>query len=110
MTASAPAGLRMPAEWEPHRATWIAWPHHEPDWPGKLGPIPWVYAEIARVIADHEPLEILCHDEAVLEGARLALDAHAVRRDRIRTSTSLSHHRIQRRTCKTPTGSRPSAT
>ena len=40
----------MPAEWEPHRATWIAWPHHEPDWPGKLGAIPWVYAEIARVL------------------------------------------------------------
>ena len=43
----------MPAEWEPHRATWIAWPHHEPDWPGKLPVIPWVYAEIARVLADH---------------------------------------------------------
>ena len=82
MSASAPAGLRMPAEWEPHRATWIAWPHHEPDWPGKLGPIPWVYAEIARVIADHEAVEILCHDETVLERARAALDAHAVRRDR----------------------------
>ena len=44
-------GYRMPAEWEPHRATWISWPHHEPDWPGKLGAIPWVYAEIARVLA-----------------------------------------------------------
>jgi len=74
----------MPAEWEPHRATWISWPHHEPDWPGKLGAIPWVYAEIARAIASHEPLEILCHNDAVLESARLALDAHAVRSDRIR--------------------------
>ena len=25
---------RFPAEFEPHAATWIAWPHHEPDWPG----------------------------------------------------------------------------
>jgi agmatine deiminase len=74
--------LRMPAEWEPHRATWISWPHHEPDWPGKIGPIPWVYAEIARVIADHEQVDILCHNEAVMESARSALDAHAVRRDR----------------------------
>ncbi len=74
----------MPAEWEPHRATWIAWPHHEPDWPGKLGPIRWVYAEIARVIADHEPLEILCQDDDVLESARTAIDAHAVRADRVR--------------------------
>ena len=74
----------MPGEWEPHRATWISWPHHEPDWPGKLGPIPWVYAEIARVIAAHEPLEILCHDEAVEDAATIALHAHGVRMERVR--------------------------
>lgn len=68
----------MPAEWEPHAATWIAWPHHEPDWPGKLGPIPWVYAEIVRVLHRHEMVEILCHDEAVREGAAAMLEAHAV--------------------------------
>ena len=44
----------MPAEWERHEATWIAWPHHEPDWPGKLGAIPWVYAEIVRALHKHE--------------------------------------------------------
>jgi agmatine deiminase len=70
--------FRFPAEWEPHEATWIAWPHHEPDWPGKLGPIPWVYAEIARVLARHERVEILCHDENVRENARLNLEAHGV--------------------------------
>jgi agmatine deiminase len=74
----------MPGEWEPHRATWISWPHHEPDWPGKLAAISWVYAEIARVLAHHEPLEILCQSEEVLESARTALDAHGVRRDRVR--------------------------
>jgi agmatine deiminase len=68
----------MPAEWEPHRATWIAWPHHEPDWPGKLGPIPWVYAEIVRILAGHEQVDILCHDAAVMADARRAIDAHAV--------------------------------
>ncbi|HYS24952.1 MAG TPA: agmatine deiminase family protein [Vicinamibacterales bacterium] len=76
--------LRMPAEWDPHRATWLAWPHHEPDWPGKLGPIPWVYAEIVRILADHEQVEILCHDASVMADARTALDAHAVRADRVR--------------------------
>ncbi|HEX3157141.1 MAG TPA: agmatine deiminase family protein [Gemmatimonadaceae bacterium] len=70
--------LRMPAEWEPHAATWIAWPHHEPDWPGKLAPIPWVYAEIVRALHRRERVEILCHTEAVREAARQALDAHAV--------------------------------
>jgi agmatine deiminase len=74
----------MPAEWHPHRATWISWPHHEPDWPGKLGPIPWVYAEIARVLADHEPVEILCQSEVVLASALAALQAHGVRQDRVR--------------------------
>ena len=75
---------RMPAEWEAHRATWISWPHHEPDWPGKLGPIPWVYAEIARVIAEHETVEILCASEEIRAAACDILDAHAVHRDRVR--------------------------
>jgi agmatine deiminase len=82
---TAPVGpLRMPAEWAPHRATWISWPHHEPDWPGKLGPIPWVYAEIARVLAEHEVVEILCHDESVRESASAALEAHGVLAGRAR--------------------------
>ena len=59
----ASVARRWPAEWEPHEATWIAWPHHEPDWPGKLGPIPWVYAEIVRVLARYERVEVLCHSD-----------------------------------------------
>ena len=27
---------RMPAEWEPHEATWLAWPHETSDWPGQI--------------------------------------------------------------------------
>jgi agmatine deiminase len=85
MTADEPQRRRrMPAEWEPHRATWIAWPHFEPDWPGKLAPIPWVYGEIARVLADFEPVEILCHSEEVRANAQAILKAHAVRTDRVR--------------------------
>jgi agmatine deiminase len=70
---------RFPAEWEQHDATWIAWPHHEPDWPGKLGPIPWVYAEIARVLHHHERVEILCNDEPVRDDAERQLASHGVR-------------------------------
>jgi agmatine deiminase len=70
---------RFPAEWSPHAATWIAWPHHEPDWPGKLPAIPWVYAEIVRVLHAFERVEILCHDENVKEDARSTLAAHGVR-------------------------------
>jgi agmatine deiminase len=76
--------FRMPAEWEPHRATWLAWPHHEPDWPDKFGPIPWVYAEIVRVLAGHEPVELLCQSAEVADSARSMLHAHGVRLDRVR--------------------------
>jgi agmatine deiminase len=72
-----PVAYSMPAEWEPHAATWIAWPHHEPDWPGKLEPIPWVYAEIVRALHRHERVEILCHDESVRADAQAKLHAHA---------------------------------
>jgi len=68
----------MPAEWEAHTATWIAWPHHEPDWPGKLDVIGWVYAEIVRVIAAHEPVEILCQDATIQDQALAVLTAHDV--------------------------------
>jgi agmatine deiminase len=44
----------MPAEWEPHEATWLAWPHNPEDWPGKFAAIPWLYAEIVRLLAARE--------------------------------------------------------
>ncbi|MGH7689076.1 MAG: agmatine deiminase family protein, partial [Gemmatimonadaceae bacterium] len=69
---------RFPGEWEAHAATWIAWPHHEPDWPGKLEAIHWVYAEIARVLATHESVHVLCHDRDVRMRAESCLAAHGV--------------------------------
>ena len=63
----------MPAEWEKHDATWIAWPHQEPDWPGKLAPIPWVYAEIVRALSDYDRVEILCHDATIGDNASTLL-------------------------------------
>jgi len=80
---AAPGGVRWPAEWERHDATWISWPHHEPDWPGKFGPIPWVYAEIARALAAHERVNILVHDERTEEEAWHCLRMHEVPQGRI---------------------------
>lgn len=57
-------GFRMPAEWEPHQATWLAWPHNPEDWPGKFQPIPWLYAEIVRLLAAHERVHLLVNDAA----------------------------------------------
>src|SRR5881227_147103 len=56
--------FRMPAEWEPHAATWLAWPHYKLDWPGKFEPIPWVYAEIIRNLSRHERVELIVKDVA----------------------------------------------
>ncbi len=63
----------MPAEWEAHAATWIAWPHNRSDWPGKFAPIPWVYAEIVRNLARVERVNILVNDEAAEATARSVL-------------------------------------
>jgi agmatine deiminase len=83
----------MPAEWERHAATWIAWPHNAEDWPGRFQPIPWVYAEIVRNLALVEDVNILVNDAAAEKracrillraGANMArLHFHLWRTDRI---------------------------
>jgi agmatine deiminase len=56
-------GYKMPAEWERHEATWLAWPHNATDWPGKFQAIPWVYADIVRKLSQVEVVHILVNDE-----------------------------------------------
>jgi agmatine deiminase len=77
--ASAALGYRMPAEWEPHEATWIAWPHDRSDWPGKFEAIPWIYTEIIRHLANVERVNILVENEAEEAKARtLLVRAHVL--------------------------------
>jgi agmatine deiminase len=61
--APAALGFAMPAEWEPHAATWLSWPHNAGDWPGKFAVIPWVYGEMARKIAAGEKIRLLIRHE-----------------------------------------------
>ncbi len=72
----------MPAEWEPHEATWLAWPHELTDWPGKFAPIPWAFAEIVRHLARVERVFLLVESrdaeeraKAILRKAGVALEA-----------------------------------
>jgi agmatine deiminase len=58
MTTPAQMGYRMPAEWEPHRGTWLSWPHKEASWPGKFTPVPGIFARMVRHLADHEEVHI----------------------------------------------------
>src|SRR5579863_8620339 len=55
---------RMPAEWEPHEATWLAWPHNPEDWPGKFASIPWLYAEIVRLLTARERVHLIVENAA----------------------------------------------
>jgi agmatine deiminase len=71
----------MPAEWERHEATWIAWPHNRKDWPGKFQPIPWIYADIVRHLARGERVRIIVNNgvhqrsaERTLKQAHVPLD------------------------------------
>lgn len=63
----------MPAEWEPHEATWIAWPHNRTDWPGRFAPIPWVYGEIVRKLSCVEGVRILVEDPKLQQQAARVL-------------------------------------
>ena len=79
-TAGLPAelGYRMPAEWAPHRGTWLSWPHREDSWPGKFGPVPGVFAEIVRHLVQHEEVHINVRDQAFESGVRAVLRAARV--------------------------------
>jgi agmatine deiminase len=73
-----PSGFRMPAEWEPHHATWIAWPHNREDWPGKFTPIRWVYVEIVRHLQGGERVCILVENSQIARRIRHTLSRAAV--------------------------------
>lgn len=66
-------GYRLPSEWAPHAATWLAWPHNKSDWPGKFQPIPWVIAEMVRYLARNERVEMIVQNEAGEKLARSVL-------------------------------------
>ena len=72
----------MPAEWAPQVRVWFSWPHARADWPGKFAPIPWVFAEMLRLITPHQRVGLIVHNakvraeaQATLERAGVALHA-----------------------------------
>jgi agmatine deiminase len=55
----------MPPEWAFHKATWLSWPHRLETWPGKIGPIPAVFVEIAAWLSSSEEVHINVLNEAM---------------------------------------------
>ena len=76
-------GYRMPAEWERHDATWLAWPHNPEDWPGKFQTIPWLYAEIVRLLAARERVHILVDDAKAAQRATGMLERAGANLDQV---------------------------
>lgn len=66
----AQRGYAMPAEWAPHRGTWLSWPHRESSWPGNFAPVPAVVAAMVRELAGGEEVHINVADEAMEHAAR----------------------------------------
>jgi agmatine deiminase len=85
MTSKTPSqqGFFMPAEWERHEATWLAWPHNPEDWPGKFQLIPWVYAEIVRLLAAHERVHLLVEDAKAERRAQSILRRAGANQERV---------------------------
>jgi len=82
----------MPAEWAPHQATWIAWPHLDSDFPGKVEAVRWAYCELIRHLCKEERVEILCASETLEADARERLKRSGIssniffhRKDYVRT-------------------------
>ncbi|MGH9606490.1 MAG: agmatine deiminase family protein [Terracidiphilus sp.] len=76
-------GYRMPAEWEPHEATWLAWPHNPEDWPGKFQSIPWLYAEIVRLLCAHERVHLIVEDARTRQRIAGMLERAGANLDRV---------------------------
>ncbi|HXI20186.1 MAG TPA: agmatine deiminase family protein, partial [Gemmatimonadales bacterium] len=71
----AALGYRMPAEWAPHRATWLSWPHRESSWPGRFGPVPGAFVEIVRHLVEGEEIHINVTGPEMAEDVRRRLTA-----------------------------------
>lgn len=97
-------GFRMPAEWAPHAATWMAWPHAD-DWPGKAAAIPWVYADIIRELSRVERVELLIQRGTVRRRVRHVLadagvDLEAVRFHVVLTDRSWTRDMVPTFVCR----------
>ncbi|RMG70035.1 MAG: agmatine deiminase family protein [Bacteroidetes bacterium] len=83
MPTPAALGYTFPAEWAPHRATWLSWPHKEASWPGKLEAVYPVYSEFVRLLSEQEEVHInVLHDEMAAQVER-RLQAAGARMDQV---------------------------
>ncbi len=67
-------GYFFPAEWHPHVATWLTWPHTEASWTrDRLEKMMPAYLAFSMAISDSEPVCIIAHNEIIIQQARMRL-------------------------------------
>jgi agmatine deiminase len=85
METPAPLGFRMPAEWHPHRATWLTWPRREGiSFPDKYETVPPVYAELIRHLVQVEEVNINVWNAEMEAQVRKVLSEHKTPLDGVR--------------------------
>jgi agmatine deiminase len=78
MSVTTTITRRLPAEWEKHEATLLAFPHDGKDWPGKYDAVKWAFVEIIRKAASHETVLLVVKSRPQRERVAAMLDqAHA---------------------------------
>lgn len=80
----SPMSYRMPAEWEPHEATWLSWPHRRDTWPDAFDDVPAVFVEIAKHLAESELVRINVSNPVMAKGVKYLLNAAQVNLNAVR--------------------------
>ena len=72
MKSPVPAelGYYMPAEWQPHSATWLSWPKDPETWPDRIDRVEEICLEIIGALAPHEIVNLLVDDETSEQSVR----------------------------------------
>ncbi|OGW78514.1 MAG: hypothetical protein A2Z83_04085 [Omnitrophica bacterium GWA2_52_8] len=73
-------GFKMPAEWEPHKATWLAWPHNQETWPGRrLDSVRETFMIMMEGLLPHEQVHLLHRDAREFDGVSSALKKRGIK-------------------------------
>src|SRR3989338_1153204 len=75
---AAQSGYRMPAEFEPHEATWLAWPHNPETWPGRIKFIPPIWIQMIKPLHVHETVHLCVNDAEMETQAQAILKRHDI--------------------------------
>ncbi len=82
MTPNA-LGYRMPAEWEPHTATWLAWPHNSETWPDDLPQVQTICVQLIEALQAHETVHLLVDDTATQALVQTLLEQRQIPRSQV---------------------------